>query len=320
MAKAATRNTRDHQKKINLPQSAPNSGQASPAIHEVPKELPLDLIDEDPYQPRTVFDKQLLEELAETIRQRGVKNPISVRRHPDKPGRYIINDGARRYRASQLINNKTIKAFIDPDFTKIDQIIVNAHHADFTPREWAILIDQEEKKGKTRTQIAKELGKSSPFVTYYTTLLNLPDPIADVFNSGRCEDVTALNHLVTAWKRYPAEVEFWLEDKTVEITRASIGRLRAFLDGRSLEEIAEGADSNGRGERTPAKDRKTRVTSPLRLHKPIVQVRVDGRIAHLLFSRRPSRFGMAWVKYEGDEVEKECVMSKIEFLGLLEGI
>ena len=320
MAKADTKNTRGIQTKSKSSLPAANPGEALAVLHDGPRELPLDLIDEDPYQPRTVFDKQLLEELAETIRQRGVKNPISVRRHPEKPGRYIINDGARRFRASQLINNKTIKAFIDPDFTKIDQIIVNAHHADFTPREWAILIDQEEKKGKTKTQIAKELGKSSPFVTYYTTLLNLPDPIADVFNSGRCEDVTALNHLVIAWKRYPAEVEFWLEDQTVEITRASIGRLRAFLDSRSLDEITEGTDAYERGERTPAKDRKTRVTSPLRLHKPIVQVRVDGRIAHLLFSRRPSRFGMAWVKNEGDEVEKECAMSEIEFLGLLEGV
>ncbi|SCY53759.1 ParB/RepB/Spo0J family partition protein [Nitrosospira sp. Nsp13] len=320
MAKADTKNTRGIQTKSKSSLPATNPGEALAALHDGPRELPLDLIDEDPYQPRTVFDKQLLEELAETIRQRGVKNPISVRRHPEKPGRYIINDGARRFRASQLIYNKTIKAFIDPDFTKIDQIIVNAHHADFTPREWAILIDQEEKKGKTKTQIAKELGKSSPFVTYYTTLLNLPDPIADVFNSGRCEDVTALNHLVIAWKRYPAEVEFWLEDQTVEITRASIGRLRAFLDSRRLDEITEGTDAYGRGGTMPAKDRKTRVTSPLRLHKPIVQVRVDGRIAHLLFSRRPSRFGMAWVKYEGDEIEKECAMSEIEFLGLLEGV
>ncbi len=320
MAKAGLRNTRGIQTQSNPPSPIVSPGQALPAIHEGPKDLPLDLIDEDPYQPRTVFDKELLGELAETIRQRGVKNPISVRRHPDKPDRYIINDGARRFRASQLINNKTIKAFIDPDFTKIDQIIVNAHHADFTPREWAILIDQEEKKGKTRVQIAKELGKSPPFITYYTTLLNLPDPIADVFNSGRCVDVTALNHLVIAWKRYPGEVEFWLEDQTVEITRASIGRLRGFLDSRDPEAITEDTNTDGRRASPSAKDRKTRVTSPLRLHKPIVQVRVDGQVARLLFSRRPSRFGVAWVKYEGDEVEKECTMSEIEFLGLLEGV
>lgn len=317
MAKAGTGSKRAKQTKDNLSQPV---GHTLPPVHDGPKELPLDLIDEDPYQPRTVFDKQLLKELAETIRQRGVKNPISVRLHPDKPGRFIINDGARRFRASQLINNKTIKAFIDPDFTKVDQIIVNAHHADFTPREWAILIDQEEKKGKSRTLIAKELGKSGAFITYYTTLLNLPDPIADVFNSERCVDVTALNHLVTVWKQYPQEVEFWLDDQTVEITRTSIGRLRGFLDTRTHEGAMEGIDTQGRSISESAKERKTRVTSPLRLHKPIVQVQVNGRTAHLLFTRRPSRFGMAWVQYEGDKVEQECAISEIKFLGLLEGV
>ena len=318
MAKAGIRKTRGTQiKNESLPIKV-NTGLVT--THSGPREIALDLIDEDPYQPRTVFDKQLLKELAETIRQRGVKNPISVRRHPNKPGRYIINDGARGFRASQLINNKTIKAFIDPDFTRIDQIIVNAHHADFTPREWAILIDQEEKRGKKKIQIAKELGKSPPFITYYTTLLNLPDSIADVFNSERCVDVTALNHLVTVWKQYPEEVEFWLDDQTVEITRTSIGRLRGYLDSRSRAGITEGFATQGRSLSESAKERKTRVTSPLRLHKPIVQVQVDGRTAHLLFSRRPSRFGMAWVQYEEDKVEQECAISEIKFLGLLEGV
>ena len=122
------------------------------------------------------------------------------------------------------------------------------------------------------------------------------------------------------FRSYPAEVEFWLEDQTVEITRASIGRLRGFLDSRDPGAITENTDVQERSTSTAAKDRKTRTTSPLRLHKPIVQVQIDGRIAHLLFSRRPSRFGMAWVKYEGDEVEKECEINEIKFLGLLEGV
>ena len=65
--------------KASLKHQAPSRSHEESAQ---PIELPLDLIDEDPHQPRTVFDPQLLEELAETIRQRGVKNPISVhRRH-----------------------------------------------------------------------------------------------------------------------------------------------------------------------------------------------------------------------------------------------
>jgi ParB family chromosome partitioning protein len=284
-----------------------------------PIELPLDRIDEDPNQPRTVFNQELLEELAETIRQRGVKNPISVHPNPEKSGRYVINDGARRYRASRLAGKSSIKAFIDADFTKIDQIIVNAHHETFTPREWAILIDQEEKRGKTRYQIAKELGKSPPFVTYYATLLNLPDSIAEVFNSGRCEDVTALNHLVLLWKRYPEDVEFWLEDPTIEITRASILQLRAFLESRDQKENESVVDRQEGLMRTGAKDRKPRASNPVRLHNPVMQVKTEGRIAHLLFNRRPSKFGMVWLKFQDNYTETEKPLTEIQFLGLLEG-
>lgn len=106
-----------------------------------PIELELSLIDEDPDQPRTEFNQELLKEMAKTIRMRGVKNPISVHKHPNDKGRYMINDGARRYRASKLAGKTTIRAFIDSDFTKIDQVIVNAHHESFTPREWAVIIE-----------------------------------------------------------------------------------------------------------------------------------------------------------------------------------
>ncbi|MEP6605088.1 MAG: hypothetical protein ABJA60_03105, partial [Nitrosospira sp.] len=60
MAKAGTSNTRGIQTKGKPPRLAASSGQALAAIHAEPHELPLDLIDEDPHQPRTVFDKQLL--------------------------------------------------------------------------------------------------------------------------------------------------------------------------------------------------------------------------------------------------------------------
>ena len=63
-------------------------------------ELDLSLIDEDPNQPRTEFDPVTLQELSDTIRLRGVKTPISVHPHPQIEGRFIINHGARRFRAS----------------------------------------------------------------------------------------------------------------------------------------------------------------------------------------------------------------------------
>ena len=63
-------------------------------------EIDITLISEDIHQPRKEFNQETLRELTETIKLRGVKSPISVRPNPDKPGTYIINHGARRYRAS----------------------------------------------------------------------------------------------------------------------------------------------------------------------------------------------------------------------------
>ncbi|SFU67793.1 ParB/RepB/Spo0J family partition protein [Nitrosospira multiformis] len=316
----AKKKTNDQPGRSTAP-SLNESGQESISISHNPIELSLDLIDEDPDQPRTVFDPQLLQELADTIRDRGVKNPISVHLNTERSGRYIINDGARRYRASKMAGKQTIPAFVDPDFTKIDQIIVNAHHANFTPREWAILIDQEEKKGKQRIQIAKELGKTPPFVTYYSNLLKLPEPLAEVFNSGRCEDVSALTQLFTVWKLYPDDVELWLDDSTVEVTRHSIRSLRDFLDKRAEQEPSSGLISQEiqLEVESTSRERKRRTTNPFKLRKPAVQVRVEDRIGFLLYNRRPSRFGRAWIRYQDNGEEKELAMSDVQLVGLAEG-
>ena len=61
-----------------------------------PLMLPIELIDEDPDQPRREFDADALQELADTIRERGVRQPISVRSHATQPGRWMLNFGARR--------------------------------------------------------------------------------------------------------------------------------------------------------------------------------------------------------------------------------
>lgn len=95
--------------------------------------IDINLIDEDPNQPRTEFDKETLQELADTIAERGVKSPISV--HRTEGGRFMINHGARRYRAGILAGKTTIPAFIDYDYTQADQIIENIQRDNLKPIE-----------------------------------------------------------------------------------------------------------------------------------------------------------------------------------------
>ena len=202
-----------------------------------PHELPIDLIDEDPDQPRKEgnpgFAPESIAEIGQTIKDRGVKSPISVRENPLAPGRYIINHGARRYRGSKWAGKATIPAFIDNDYSQSDQVIENLHRNELTSREIADYIGRELAKGKTQREIAAEIGKSRPYVSLHATLLDLPEPVAEAFNRGRVRDVIIINEMVAAWRESPNALCAWLSNERQEITRASIRMLRAFINGNS---------------------------------------------------------------------------------------
>ena len=147
-----------------------------------------------------------------------MKSPISVRENPDAPGRYLINHGARRFRGSKWAEKTTIPGFIDNDYNDDDQVIENLQRNELTAREIADYIGRELAKGRKKGEIAKAVGKSAAFITQHVTLLDLPEPIAEAFNSGRAKDVTVINELVTAYKKNPDEGA-WLADDSQELTR-----------------------------------------------------------------------------------------------------
>jgi ParB family chromosome partitioning protein len=207
-----------------------------------PMELVLDLIDEDPTQPRSEgnpgFSKESLEELAAGIARRGVKSPISVRANPEQTGRFIINHGARRYRASRLAGKKTIPAFVDEDYGTTDQLLENIDREALTAREIGDYVGREIAQGKTQREIAAELSKSQSWVAQYATLLRLPDSIQEAFTAGRTSDVTLINELVKAHKKDSEEVDRWLGVASQEISRQSVQMLRGFIDGKIAQDRA----------------------------------------------------------------------------------
>lgn len=198
-----------------------------------PLSLALDLIDEDPNQPRSAdnpgFSPESIAEIGQTIKDRGVKSPISVRENPAAPGRYLINHGARRFRGSKWAGKTAIPAFIDNDYNEIDQVVENLQRNELTAREIANFIGRELAKGKRKGAIAREIGKSPAYITQYAALLDLPDPVAEAFNAGRIRDVTVVNEILTAWKREPVRVARWLSRQD-ELTRGSMALLREYLD------------------------------------------------------------------------------------------
>jgi ParB family chromosome partitioning protein len=293
-----------------------------------PLQLDIDLIDEDPKQPRTAnnpgFTDESLDELSASIRLRGVKTPISVRDNPNVPGRFIINHGARRFRGSKRAGKDVIPGFIDNDYNEADQVVENLQRNELTAREIADFIGREMAKGIKKGEIAKSISKSPAFVTQHITLLDLPDPIAEAFNSGRVKDVTVINELVTAYKKKPQDVSAWLDDDSQEITRGSVKLLREFLDDKSRHETSEeeaAIDPNtveGSEGEAISKEKKEKPTDPDKLKKAIVRVQHDGRPARLILTRRPPAEGFAWLKYDDDGHEFGADLTSVKLVAVLE--
>ena len=128
-------------------------------------DLALNLIDEGCDKPRREdnpgFSEEKLSELARSIARRGVKTPISVHDYPENPGRFIINHGARRFRASKLAGKKTVPAHVDNDYTKTDQLKENLLSGGNTPLEIATAIGEFIKIGMKKKEIAEFIGKTA---------------------------------------------------------------------------------------------------------------------------------------------------------------
>lgn len=199
------------------------------------QEVSLNLLDEDPFQPRQYFDSEALEELADSIKNRGVKTPISVRFN-QKSGRYTINHGHRRFRASKIAGRKTIPAYIDNDYNDEDQVIENLHRQDLTSREIADYVGRQVALGKTQQEIATSLSKSTSWVGLYAKLLNLPESLSLIFHSGRCVDVSVMHLLLVAYKVDPVETNKWLDNnKEDKINRRAAQALKDFIEYRQKQ-------------------------------------------------------------------------------------
>jgi ParB family chromosome partitioning protein len=124
------------------------------SLQGVPLQIEIGLIDEDPQQPRTLFEGAMLAELASSIRERGVLQPISVRQHPAARGRWILNFGARRLRASRLASLERIPAFVDDTADDYAQVVENEQRERLKPLELALFVQRRMAVGDSQAEIA----------------------------------------------------------------------------------------------------------------------------------------------------------------------
>jgi ParB family transcriptional regulator, chromosome partitioning protein len=213
-----------------------------------PKLLPVDAIDEDPEQPRREFDAESLGELAETIKARGVRSPVSVRPHPREPGRWMLNFGARRLRASKLAGRADIRAFVDEAFDSYDQVIENEQREGLKPLEIALFIKRQLDHGHSRIDIARGIGKSPSYVTLASALIDAPDWLMDTYRAGKCRGMLELCELRRLHEQDRVAVESWLAG-VESVGRAELRRLRQKIAG-DVKLASELSDPSGTGQRS----------------------------------------------------------------------
>lgn len=139
----------------------------------------LDLIDPNPDQPRTDFDEESLQELAESIRALGIIQPITLRRKED--GRYQIISGERRFRASRLAGLSEIPAFVRSagDSEVLEMALVeNIQREDLNPLDVALSLKRlQDEFSLTQEQLARRIGKQRSTLANFVRLLKLPPEI-----------------------------------------------------------------------------------------------------------------------------------------------
>ena len=274
----------------------------SPTSNGQPLLLPVADIDEDPEQPRHEFDANALQELAETIRERGVRQPISVRPNLQQAGRWMLNFGARRLRASKLAGLETIPAFIDTTADSYDQVIENEQREGLKPLELALFVQKRLALGDKQADIAKNLGKSRQWVTLATALIEAPDWLLQAYREGRCRGMMELYELRRLHGEHPRYIEDWVSDREA-ITRDTVAAMKAELLSQASRSAGSahtatapaigsiGAEPSEPDSEQPAKRARPQQKTSTRLH-----VEMDGQDYQLVVSVAPAKEGHLYVR------------------------
>lgn len=248
---------------------ATNSGQAghgntpapniSEAVSQVTgsfssvRAIPIEWINPGPWQPRRIFDNRALEELAVSIRQKGLIQPVLVRGTPDKEARFQLIVGERRWRAAQLAKLHEIPAIVgvfdDREASEI-ALVENVQRQDLTSIEEAeayqALIASHD---YTQEELADIIGKSRPHIANMMRLLNLPQSVQEMIASGDLtmgqvrpligrDDAATLAKRILADKLSARDVENLLRDRKSGANKNPILKYKKSSDILALEENA----------------------------------------------------------------------------------
>jgi ParB family chromosome partitioning protein len=168
---------------VNTPLEAPKS-----ALNPTDQTLPTDQVYPNPDQPRRTFDDQAMDDLTASIAEKGIIQPLIVRRKPSENGSYEIVAGERRWRAAQRAQLHDVPVIIR-EFTDLEvlevAIIENIQRSDLNAIDEAAGYKQlMEKFGRTQEDMGKALGKSRSHIANSVRLLTLPASVQSFLQNG----------------------------------------------------------------------------------------------------------------------------------------
>lgn len=223
-----------------------NPREPSAAPRRAEQYVPVERIEPNPDQPRRDFEPGAMEELAASIREKGVIQPLIVRKHPSKPDHFEIVAGERRWRAAQMAKVHELpiilREFNDTEVLEV-AIIENIQRADLNPLEEALAYKQLMSRfGHTQEKLAEALSKSRSHIANLMRLLQLPEEVQTYLREGKLSAGHA-RAMITA-------------PDPVALARQAVTKS---LSVRDVERLAKKAETPERAPRPkPQKDADTR--------------------------------------------------------------
>jgi len=228
-----------------IPSKAPLPSPADSAAHQI-AEIPIDAIDPNPVQPRTVFQPERLQELAQSIKSNGVLQPLLVRRNGE---RFELIAGERRWRAARQAELSRVPAVIQDvssDRVLEMSLIENIQREDLNPIEVAQAFDRLTRQhGLSHDDIASRTGKDRSTVTNMLRLLRLPSDIQLLVAEHRL----SMGHARAILGLPTPELQRQVAEKTTSqgMSVRQVERLvRRMSEPREPETLTEEPDANVR--------------------------------------------------------------------------
>ncbi len=306
-------------------------------------EVSLEKIERDESQPRKRFNEETLQELADSIREYGLIQPIVVRKKPNTLDQYIIVAGERRYRASQLAGASTIKAVllsVESDYAELGyiQVIENLKRDALTTAELAEFISGRLAAREKAVAIGKKLGISKPQMSRYAAWDEMPEKIRELVRQEKIPSIKIAYELFRKWKEMPELVEETLRNTAddFEWTMSAVKAIGAVVDQELPEakemvepqEIDTDAQRESSGEDEPecseevnsSSEEEDSASSASRgdgSRHPCVVVEIEGREAVLMLKAVAD--GFVSVKFFDEPAPIEIEVDRVRLLRVDDG-